>query len=215
MRRGTAFIGVKDWEKAEKDLQCLLEMEPKNKKCQELLDQAKQEMANRKKGRRVQIEEVEEEKPPESPKSVPPATATHPKTTPIVTTPTPAPPPMPLDVLKLKEKGNDLFRKGQYGEAMVHYSNAIKKLEKGKERRSYQHTSICIHLDHTPAGPDHTLSLSTMLNNRAACHLKNGNSQACISDCTQSLQLVPINVKALVRRAQAYEHLEKYVLRCH
>ena len=63
----------------------------------------------------------------------------------------------------------------------------------------------CMHV----AGEGHVLSLSTLLNNRAACHLKNGNSQACVQDCTHSLQLVPVNIKALVRRAQAYEHMEK------
>lgn len=51
--------------------------------------------------------------------------------------------------------------------------------------------------------------MSVLLNNRAACHLKNGNSQACVTDCTQSLDLVPVNIKALVRRAQAYEFMEK------
>ncbi len=56
---------------------------------------------------------------------------------------------------------------------------------------------------------DHISSLSVLLNNRAACHLKNGHSRGCIEDCTKSIQLVPSNIKALVRRAQAYEHSEK------
>ena len=59
------------------------------------------------------------------------------------------------------------------------------------------------------AGEGHKALLSILLNNRAACHLKNGTSQACVADCTYSLHLVPINVKALVRRAQAYEAMDK------
>lgn len=43
-----------------------------------------------------------------------------------------APPPeLPPAVKKLKEEGNDLFRRGQYGEAVNRYSKGIKLLEKG------------------------------------------------------------------------------------
>jgi hypothetical protein len=58
----------------------------------------------------------------------------------------------------------------------------------------------------------HVPNISTLLNNRAACHLKNGNSRGCIDDCTKSLELVPVNLKALLRRAQAYESIEKLAL---
>ena len=47
-----------------------------------------------------------------------------------------APPPeplpeLPLSVKKLKDEGNDLFRRGQYGEAVSRYSQGVKLLEKG------------------------------------------------------------------------------------
>ena len=46
--------------------------------------------------------------------------------------PPPEPPPeLPPLVKKLKEEGNDLFRRGQYGEAVNRYSKGIKLLEKG------------------------------------------------------------------------------------
>lgn len=46
--------------------------------------------------------------------------------------PPPEPPPeLPPAVKKLKEEGNDLFRRGQYGEAVNRYSKGIKLLEKG------------------------------------------------------------------------------------
>jgi len=49
-----------------------------------------------------------------------------------------------------------------------------------------------------------------MLSNRAACHLKTGDLPAAVRDCTASLELVPHSVKPLCRRANAYEHLERW-----
>ena len=48
-----------------------------------------------------------------------------------------------------------------------------------------------------------------LLNNRAACHLKIGDCRGSVQDCTRSISLVPINIKALMRRAAAYETMEK------
>ncbi|XP_037355212.1 mitochondrial import receptor subunit TOM34 isoform X2 [Talpa occidentalis] len=53
---------------------------------------------------------------------------------------------------------------------------------------------------------------SVLYSNRAACHLKDGNCTDCIKDCTSALALVPFNMKPLLRRASAYEALEKYPL---
>ena len=58
-------------------------------------------------------------------------------------------------------------------------------------------------------GDEHNVSMATLLNNKAMCELKNGNPRQCVLDCSKSLDLHPINVKALVRRARAYEELEK------
>ena len=49
--------------------------------------------------------------------------------------PSEPPPELPPAVKKLKEEGNDLFRRGQYGEAVNRYSKGIKLLEKGLLRR--------------------------------------------------------------------------------
>ncbi|CAG5119653.1 unnamed protein product, partial [Candidula unifasciata] len=97
--------------------------------------------------------------------------------------------PLPSAVSDLKEKGNSLFRSGQYGEAIEQYSQAIEELEKDSD----QH-----------------VNLSVLLSNRAVCHLKTGNLSQTVSDCTHSLQLVPHGSKTLLRRAAAYEGLEKY-----
>ena len=50
----------------------------------------------------------------------------------VLVAPPPAPPPaLPPAAQKLKEEGNDLFRRGQYGEAVERYSKSIKILQKG------------------------------------------------------------------------------------
>ncbi|XP_034862284.1 mitochondrial import receptor subunit TOM34 isoform X2 [Mirounga leonina] len=53
---------------------------------------------------------------------------------------------------------------------------------------------------------------SILFSNRAACHLKDGNCRDCIKDCTSALALMPFSMKPLLRRASAYEALEKYPL---
>jgi tetratricopeptide (TPR) repeat protein len=45
--------------------------------------------------------------------------------------------------------------------------------------------------------------------NRAACFVKLGQHEAVVDDCTAALELKPQYVKALVRRAAAYEELDK------
>ncbi|XP_056130491.1 mitochondrial import receptor subunit TOM34 [Lampris incognitus] len=94
--------------------------------------------------------------------------------------------------MELKQVGNDCFKKGQYGEAADLYSQAIKELEK--------------------TGKMNPEDLSILYSNRAASYLKDGNCGECIKDCNVSLELVPFGVKSLLRRAAAYEALERYRL---
>ena len=49
----------------------------------------------------------------------------------------PSPPPLPPRVKELKEKGNDQYRSGQYSDALLNYSWAIKMLEAGTLVRFY------------------------------------------------------------------------------
>ena len=49
-----------------------------------------------------------------------------------------------------------------------------------------------------------------VLNNRALCHIQNGEARAAVNDCTAVLEIEPTNGKALVRRGKAYEMREKY-----
>ncbi|XP_039971763.1 mitochondrial import receptor subunit TOM34 [Xiphias gladius] len=91
---------------------------------------------------------------------------------------------------ELKQAGNECFKTGQYGEATNLYSQAIKELEKSSKKN-----------------PE---DLGILYSNRAASYLKDGNCGECVKDCNMSLELYPFNVKSLLRRAAAYEALERY-----
>lgn len=93
---------------------------------------------------------------------------------------------------ELKQAGNECFKTGQYGDATNFYNQAIKELEKSNKKN-----------------PD---DLAILYSNRAASYLKDGNCGECIKDCNVSLELSPFNVKSLLRRAAAYEALERYRL---
>ncbi|XP_060067048.1 sperm-associated antigen 1-like [Ylistrum balloti] len=97
---------------------------------------------------------------------------------------------LPSNVAQLRESGNNLFRNGQYGDALAKYNSAIDKLEKVKS--------------------DQAVNLSLLYSNRAACELKVGNCSACIQDCEKALTLVPHSIKPLLRRGSAYEIKERY-----
>ncbi|XP_077459617.1 mitochondrial import receptor subunit TOM34 [Stigmatopora argus] len=91
---------------------------------------------------------------------------------------------------ELKQAGNQFFKAGQYGEATRFYSLAIVELHK--------------------SNPKNVEDLSILHSNRAASYLKEGNCSECSKDCNISLELVPFNVKSLLRRAAASEAQERY-----
>ncbi|XP_073406550.1 sperm-associated antigen 1 [Dendrobates tinctorius] len=97
--------------------------------------------------------------------------------------------PLPL-ATQLKNDGNQLFKNGQFGEASIKYSEAIKNL-KG-------------------TGSGDAEELAILYSNRAACQLKDGNCAECIEDCNKALELQPFSLKPLLRRAVANESMEKY-----
>lgn len=108
-------------------------------------------------------------------------------------------PVFPPDVLNLKNKGAELFKTGQYAEASGYYTKAIERM-------------IKYNIDFKPLeGQSHDLAFAVLHNNRAACWLKQGNDKACVEDCTKVLNVKSWDVKALMRRAVAYEHMEKFV----
>ncbi|NWY54751.1 TOM34 protein, partial [Chionis minor] len=92
----------------------------------------------------------------------------------------------------LHRAGNEEFRRGQYGPAAALYTRALELLEAAGEAAAEER--------------------SALLANRAACHLKDGACRLCVADCSGALELVPFGMKPLLRRAAAYEALERYGL---
>ncbi|XP_015334278.1 mitochondrial import receptor subunit TOM34 isoform X2 [Marmota marmota marmota] len=101
-------------------------------------------------------------------------------------------PKLPDSVEGLRAAGNQSFRNGQYAEASALYCRALRLLQ--------------------VRGSSDPEEESVLYSNRAACHLKDGNCTDCIKDCNSALALVPFSMKPLLRRASAYEALEKYPL---
>ncbi|XP_070778250.1 sperm-associated antigen 1A [Enoplosus armatus] len=97
---------------------------------------------------------------------------------------------LPPHLARLKNEGNHLFKHGQFGDAVEKYTQAIDGCAE--------------------AGIDAPEDLCILYSNRAACYLKDGNSTDCIQDCTKALELQPYSLKPLLRRAMAYESLERY-----
>ncbi|XP_071355713.1 sperm-associated antigen 1A [Trachinotus anak] len=97
---------------------------------------------------------------------------------------------LPPHLARLKNEGNHLFKHGQFGDALEKYTQAIDGCAE--------------------AGIDSPEDLCILYSNRAACYLKDGNSADCIQDCTKALELQPYSLKPLLRRAMAYESLERY-----
>jgi hypothetical protein len=89
-------------------------------------------------------------------------------------------------VVEWKEKGNEAFKGGDFVSAKEAYTKAIAHNNEKDEQ------------------------LATLLCNRAACHLKEGNNAAAIEDCTAALEITPAQTKALFRRASAYEAQQQY-----
>ncbi|XP_030821959.1 sperm-associated antigen 1 isoform X2 [Camarhynchus parvulus] len=97
---------------------------------------------------------------------------------------------LPPAAAKLKTEGNELFKSGQFGEAVLKYSEAIEYV--------------------TGLGEQSPDDLSILYSNRAACYLKEGNCSDCIQDCNRALELQPFSLKPLLRRAMANESMERY-----
>ncbi|XP_061571802.1 sperm-associated antigen 1-like [Cololabis saira] len=97
---------------------------------------------------------------------------------------------LPLPLCRLKNQGNLFFKNGQFSDALDKYSQAIQ--------------------GYADSGLDSPDDLCILYSNRAACYLKDGNSQDCIQDCTRALELQPFSLKPLLRRGMAYESLERY-----
>lgn len=84
--------------------------------------------------------------------------------------------------------GNSLFSQGQYERATEFYSRAIELQKEDSEEKANYYA------------------------NRAACYQQTHLYQLMIEDCNAAIKINPKHVKAYLRRAFAYEGLEKWKL---
>ena len=91
-----------------------------------------------------------------------------------------------LSPLELKEKGNEAFKKGNYEEALSCYTNAL-KLSK-----------------------DDNVDKAIFYKNRAAVYLKQKDYAKVVADTDEALKICPNDPKALFRRCQALEALNRF-----
>lgn len=89
----------------------------------------------------------------------------------------------------LKEEGNDAFKAASFERAIQLYTEALEATDK-------QDSAVAL----------------ACCSNRAACNQQLSNFSAVIRDCTHVLEHDAENQKALLRRALAYEGLERYRL---
>ncbi|XP_003697407.1 protein unc-45 homolog B [Apis florea] len=85
-----------------------------------------------------------------------------------------------------KEKGNIEFNKGNWSEALSCYTSALKLADKDNSEKA------------------------TYYKNRAATYLKQEEYNKAIKDCDEALKICPNDPKALFRRCQALESLERF-----
>ncbi|KOC64160.1 Protein unc-45 like protein B [Habropoda laboriosa] len=91
-----------------------------------------------------------------------------------------------LTALEWKEKGNEEFNKGNWSEALSCYTNALKLTNEDNSQKSIYYK------------------------NRAATYLKREEYNKAIADCDEALKICPNDPKALFRRCQALEALERF-----
>lgn len=89
-----------------------------------------------------------------------------------------------------KEKGDEEYKAANFEGAIEHYTKCIDALKSSGQGES-------------------ELALKAH-SNRAACYKQISNFDGVIEDCTAVLEVEPENVKALIRRAQAFEGVERY-----
>lgn len=89
-----------------------------------------------------------------------------------------------------KERGDDAYKAANFEVAIEHYTKCLDGLKRSGKG-------------------DSELAMKAH-SNRAACYKQISNFDGVIEDCTAVLEFDPENVKALVRRAQAFEGVERY-----
>lgn len=118
----------------------------------------------------------------------------------------------------LKLEGNDLFKGGKIDLAIKKYSDALAKIPEIKtaaaDAKSPTASGSAAAPASTPKSADekNRVLKADILANRAACYVQLYEPTKVRADCDEALKLVPNHGKALLRRGQALESLEKYKL---
>ncbi|GIL98935.1 hypothetical protein Vretimale_4252, partial [Volvox reticuliferus] len=89
-------------------------------------------------------------------------------------------------IVELKTEGNNSFARGDFQKALTTYDDAIKLLPTGAPERADFH------------------------NNKAACYIGQKRFKEAVKECTSALEVAPNSVRALQRRAKAYEQQGLY-----
>ena len=72
-------------------------------------------------------------------------------------------------------------------------------------------TNITTSFHNSQKNRHRTTTLCILYSNRSNCYSKMGDMENCAKDCNAALEINPAAIKPLVRRAAAYEAMEKYV----
>lgn len=102
-------------------------------------------------------------------------------------------PQLPGLVQKAQEDATRLFKLGRYAEAAEQFTQAIDILKQSKEEKVVSRHAMC-----------------ALLCNRGSCMIKMGDCTSCVNDCTSALEVSPGAFRPLLKRAEAYEILEKF-----
>jgi len=89
----------------------------------------------------------------------------------------------------IKMEANQFFKDGKIEEAIKMYTKALMSCKDNEKEK---------------------LIKADIYANRAACYRQLYASKKVVVDCTECLKLNPTHVKAMIRRAQAYESLERF-----
>jgi len=89
-----------------------------------------------------------------------------------------------------KERGDEAYKNAAFEDAIGYYRQCVEALQRENKMSS-------------------ELAIKA-LSNRAACYKQISNFDGVIEDSTAVLEVDPENVKALIRRAQAFEAVERY-----
>lgn len=90
----------------------------------------------------------------------------------------------------IKMEANELYKVGDIDKAIIKYTQALAACKDTTQKDK--------------------LIKADIYGNRAACYRQLYSSKKVVADCTEALRLNPNHVKALIRRAQAQESLEKF-----